>query len=433
MQDRYNGRHGIDDTDAIAAYERAVAALAGHRPSAGAALDEAITRAPDFVAGHALKGFALLTLGREEMRPGAIQAAAKARSAARRSARLTESESVLVDALDLAVAGRFLDASAHLEARLREEPLNFLLLKLAHALRFMAGDTPGMLAATSSVIHAWRSDEDASGYVFGCHAFALEEAGRYAEAERFGEVALALAPDDAWGLHALSHVDEMNRRVAIGIRRLESTRDVWSRCNNFQFHMAWHLALMCLESGDAERALALYDEDIRPQPTDDYRDVANAASLLWRLRLAGVSVGDRWEELAVLARRRAAETTLMFASLHHMLSLAATGDTQGLDAALAAWEAHAASGTGDQACVAASVGLDLARVVAGRRTDFARVMGRLPAIGGSAAQRDVFVQTLVHAARSAGDGEAVRSILALRRRQRGEDAFGNRMASLEAA
>ena len=433
MQDRYNGRHGTDDTHAIAAFERAIAALAGHRPSAGAALDEAIARAPDFVSAHALKGFALLTMGRAELLPGAEAALAQARSAARRHGALTGSEAVLVDALAVAVAGRFRDAAARLEARLREEPLNFLLLKLAHALRFMAGDTPGMLAATSSVIEAWRSDEDASGYVFGCHAFALEEAGRYAEAERFGEVAIALAPDDAWGLHALSHVDEMNHRLATGIRRLESSRDVWSRCNNFQFHMAWHLALMCLEAGDAERALALYDADIRPQPTDDYRDVANAASLLWRLRLAGVAVGNRWEALAELARRRAAETTLMFASLHHMLALAATGDRAALGAALAAWETHASTGSGDQAAVASSVGLDLARIVAGRRADFAGVMSRLPAIGGSAAQRDVFVQTLAHAARAAGDSQAVQSILAMRRRHRAEDAFARRMAILEAA
>jgi tetratricopeptide (TPR) repeat protein len=434
MRDGFNGQHGIDDAKAVAAFERAVAALAAHRP-AGAALDEATAQAPDFVAAHALRGFANLTLGRAEVIPVATAAAESARAAAGRRATLTPAEAVLIEALDRALAGRFLDAASCLEARLAREPRNFLLLKLAHALRFMAGDARGMLAATSAVVGYWRPDDAAAGYVFGCHAFALEEAGRYAEAERYGDAAVSLAPDDAWGLHALSHVDEMNRRLSTGIDRLERSRAVWSRCNNFQFHLSWHLALLHLEAGAPDRALALYDAEVRPQPTDDYRDVANAASLLWRLRLSGIAVGDRWAALAELARRRAAETTLMFASLHHMLTLAAAGESVALDAALAAWEAHARTGQGDQAVVAARVGLDLARVIAGRPAglDLAAIAREVPRLGGSRAQQDVFVQTLARAAEAAGDRRSLDAILLLRRRLRGEDVFSARLGMVTAA
>ena len=436
MHDRFNGQHVTDQTAAIAAFERAVAALAAHRPLAGANLDEAVGLAPDFVAAHALKGFAALTLGRAELRPHAVGAAREARAAADRSGRWTAGEAALLDGLDIAVTGRFTDGAARLERQLACEPRNFLLLKVAHALRFMAGDLDGMLAATSAVLPHWTDAEPAAGYVYGCHAFGLEEAGRYAEAERYGMLALERAPDDAWGLHAISHVDEMKGRTREGIARLEASRALWSRCNNFQFHLAWHLALLHLEAGAYDRVLALYDTEIRPEPTDDYRDVANAASLLWRLRLAGIGVGDRWDELRALGRRRADDTTLMFASLHHMFALAAGGDAAAIDAVLASWEAEAAQGRGDQAQVAACVGLDLARVIAGRvrpGTDYARLARRLPALGGSNAQRDVFLQTLATTAARNGDARAVATVMATRHAMRGSDRFSRHLANLVAA
>lgn len=430
MRDRFNGCHTATDSGALAAYERAVSSLAGHRPDVATALDEATTQAPDFIAAHALRGFGYLTMGRAELVPEAESSLAAVRLACELNHDVTPMEAALASALAVAVEGRFLDAADRLECHLVAEPRDFLSLKLAHALRFMAGDAQGMLVATSSVVAKWDRHEDGAGYVFGCHAFGLEEAGRYTEAERFAEEALALAPDDAWGLHALSHIDEMNGRLSEGIARLEAGRTVWTRCNNFKHHMAWHLAFLHLEAGDVGRALELYDAEIRPLPTDDYRDVANAASMLWRLRLSGIAVGDRWSELAELAHRRAADTTLMFASLHHMLSLAASGDHFGLARVLEAWEHHAATGVGDQAWVASEVGLNMARAIAGQTQglEFARLAHRLPRLGGSFAQRDVFLQILVAAAEKDGDRRSVDAILRLRHDVRGHDRFAKRIS-----
>ncbi len=432
MHDRFQGSHSTTSAAAVAAFEKAVAAVAAHRPLAGAALDEAVAHDPTFVAAHALKGFAALTLGRAELQVPAGEAAGAARRALGVGATPTRAEEALVRALEAAVAGRFIAAATILEARLRFEPLNFLLLKLSQALRFMAGDAPGMLAATTAVLPDWHAEAGGAGYVYGCHAFGLEEAGDYRAAERYGDLALALAPDDAWGLHAISHVDEMEGRVSEGIARLEATRSLWTRCNNFQFHMAWHLALLHLEAGNDETALEIYDDEVRPHPTDDYRDVANAASLLWRLELSGRGVSDRWDELIVIGRRRAHDTTLMFASLHYLLALAAAGDRSSARAALEAWRAAAKRSDGDQARVAADVGLDLALVIVdgdGHRPDYARIARRLPAIGGSNAQRDVFLQTLARHARDAGDWRALADILALRGQLRCVDSFGRRMGA----
>jgi hypothetical protein len=78
---------------------------------------------------------------------------------------------------------------------------------------------------------------------------------------------------------------------ARGLDWLTGREASWAHCNNFRFHVWWHRALMHLDLGEHDAALALYDADIRAEKTDDYRDISNAASLLARLELEGVDVG----------------------------------------------------------------------------------------------------------------------------------------------
>jgi tetratricopeptide (TPR) repeat protein len=423
LVDRYQRRHTTTSRAAVAAFETAVQAVAAHRPSAAEALGQALAHDADLVSGWALKGFAALILGRAELLAPAREAHARAAQALARHGTASDSETVLVRALAVALSNRFKVAADLLEDHLDRHPADLLAVKLSQSLRFMGGDGVGMLAATTRLVPRWSADMDGAGFVLGCHAFALEEVGRYREAEGFGQRALDLEPQDAWGLHAVSHVHEMENRTLDGIECLERTRGVWSGCNNFRFHMAWHLALFHLEEGRADKALALYDAEVRPEPTDDYRDIANAASLLWRLRQEGVEGGHRWGELAEIGRRRARETTVVFATLHNLLSLVGAGDRQGAHAVVEALQARADAKTGDQSEVAAKVGVDLARVIVGvggvRRTDLARPARELPRLGGSNAQRDVFMRTLVAMAPET----AAPALLDMRRRLKREDRF----------
>src|SRR5688500_13972773 len=124
----------------------------------------------------------------------------------------------------------------------------------------------------------------------------------------------------------------------------------------------WLGTLHCwLETRDHERALRLYDEEVRPRPTDDVRDVANAVSLLWRLEQEGVAVGARWGELSEIALRRRRDTTLAFAALHNLLTLVAVGEIE------AAWELVDAmsrtAGDDDQGEVMDAVAIELGTTV----------------------------------------------------------------------
>jgi hypothetical protein len=368
-------------------------------------------------------GFANLILAREELRPVARAALERSRAAfAARGG--TADEAILLDALGEAVEGRFSAAADRLDDGFRAKPTAFLPFKLSHALRFMLGDLKGMLAASDHMMAAWEPDMAGAGYLLGCHAFALEELGDYGRAFHVGRRAVALAPDDAWGMHAVAHIHEMRSDTRAGIAWLEAGRPHWSRCNNFSFHVAWHLALFHLERGDRETVLKVYDDEVRPRSTDDFRDVANAVSMLTRLRLAGVDVGDRWEELGTIAERRRGDTTLMFAALHTLLTLVARADRAGI-AELVRNIESAAAGVGDQADVARLVAVPLARAIAWRErpADWSVLLANLPRIGGSNAQRDVFVLSLADVARRSGDEAALGLIVQARRRMKTADCL----------
>ncbi|HMN71397.1 MAG TPA: tetratricopeptide repeat protein [Rhodoblastus sp.] len=426
--DRYSGAHSTDSAAAVAAFETAIWNVLSHRPAGAQALAEALTHDPGMAAAHALRGFAGVMLARRETVAAAAGDLARAREAIAAKP-CSAGERVLVVALEHAAAGRLRAAAACLEDHVARTPHDLLALKLAHSLRFMGGDPAGMRACTELATRHWTSDRLGYGFVLGCHAFALEETGDLRQAEKLARRALDAEPADAWGLHALGHVLEMQGRAEEGVELIERRRGDWTRCNNFAFHMAWHLALFHMARGRAERALDLYDREVRPSRTDDFRDVANAVSLLWRLRQEGVDVGDRWDELAGIARRRLDDTTLIFASLHHLLTLIAVGDRTNAARAVAEIAACAQSAATDQSAVARGVGLDLARAIhslgASRRTrpGIERLACSLTPLGGSRAQRDVFTRTLALIAAQSGERRQVERVLAARMRLSREDRF----------
>jgi tetratricopeptide (TPR) repeat protein len=290
------------------------------------------------------------------------------------------------------------------------DPLDGFSIKLSHGIRFMLGDLPGMRQSLERVLPHWRPDVPGCGYVSGCHAFVLEESGELAEAERVGRRAIELAPLDIWGTHAVAHVYEMQGRAADGIDWLASQARQLSGANNFAYHLHWHRALFHLALGEIDSVLELYDQAIRAVRTDDFRDVANAASLLWRVEAQGIDVGARWDELGALAEARGADPTLAFAAAHRALALAATGRLEPLTRMIAELEHWAADSTTCQAGVLCTIGLPLLHAIAataegqpGRAVDILfPLRHRLQSLGGSHAQRDLFHWFLTDAAIAAG-------------------------------
>ncbi len=140
-----------------------------------------------------------------------------------------------------------------------------------------------------------------------------------------------------------------------------------------------------------------------------------------------------------VARRRLDDTTLVFASLHHLLTCLACDDAGGAARIALALERLEETGRGDQAEVAATVGAPLARALCSRdaaaiaRLDMASLARNLPRIGGSNAQRDVFLRTLALIAARGADGAALGLVLGARHGQRAPDWIARTTTSIQAA
>jgi tetratricopeptide (TPR) repeat protein len=311
MSDDFAGMPTSLSPDLIEDWNRVVKGILSHGASTGPNLNRLLTAAPDFALGQAIRGLSCLLLARSEM----VSVAQEAYGAALRGGGGTLREIAFVHALGDWLAGAPTKAAARLQTVLALHPRDALAMKMVQAIHFVMGRPGAMRASVEAVMSAW-DDHPARGYLLGCHAFTLEETGEFRQAERIGRMGVDLAPDDAWGLHAVAHVFDMTARAKDGLAFLKGREASWMHCNNFRFHVWWHSALMHLDLGQYDQALALYDADIRAEKTDDYRDISNAASLLARLELEGVSVGERWEELALLSQTRAADGCLAFADLH---------------------------------------------------------------------------------------------------------------------
>jgi hypothetical protein len=420
---------GLADKAALSAWNGVIENVLAHAATTATNLGDVLRLAPTFAPAHAVKGFALHMLGRREMDGAARDALAQARLALRQSKSDVRSRG-LVEALELALDGRDGAAAQRLEAILFTHPTDALSLKLGHALRFMVGDAAGMRAASDQFFNGFDRSHALAGYVFGMRAFALEETGDPVGAEGFGHAAVSLSPRDAWGRHAVAHVHEATGR-SVDARTWLSDESTWAHTNNFGFHMFWHRALAALDCGAVDEVLALYDARIRAEKTDDFRDVANAASLLTRLELDGVDVGARWDELGTIARRRVVDGRLVFADLHHALSLVGLGDADGLEA-IAMGIASRSQGSTPSDTRASTFGAPTAfGLLAFREGDYAEaarllLIGApgLSSVGGSNAQRDVFEQMLIESLIRAGRlDEATKRLEARLSQRNGHNRF----------
>ncbi len=212
-----------------------------------------------------------------------------------RSAHATTHEAGHVRALEQMVAGNFTDAAQTWD-QVAASQRDMAATRFAHDVYLHIGDADGRLRSSRMAVVAWPKTEPGYGALLGQHSFALEEDGSYGEAEIAGRTALEIDPDDLWARHALAHVYESTDQQAPAMELLRSSERRWAGQDLLATHIWWHLALRFISVSDHAEALAIFDR-IWPSVTTAFR-LCDATSLLWRLELRKVEVGDRWLGLA---------------------------------------------------------------------------------------------------------------------------------------
>jgi hypothetical protein len=222
-------------------------------------------------------------------------------------------------------------------------------------------------------------------------------------------MALALQPRDAWAVHAVAHVMEMQGRDQEGAAFLAAREADWAPAAILAVHNWWHLALFHLERGAFERVLGIYDRAVvhgiakgEAQPAIDLVD---ASAMLWRLLLRGADTGHRFAQLSAAWQKAGGEGFYAFSDLHAVMAHLGAGREEVAAQVLGAMR-RAAAGQGTNARLTREVGLPLAEGLwAFSRGDFARAAGLIAPVrpragdfGGSNAQRDVLSLTLLEAA-----------------------------------
>lgn len=391
-----------DSPEIVALFDETVTGYLEYRLTTMESLKALLAIDSDFVMGRCLQGylFSLLATNRMHTR---IEAALRATETG--IDHVTPREAMHVEALRAWLHGDLVTANRQWQAIVAAHPTDILALRLLHLNAFWMGQAFLLRDAPAAVIPAWSPSMPGYASVLGMYAFGLEECGDYAKSERIGRTAVEHNADELWAIHAVAHTLEMQGRLREGADWLNYPSDAWDDRNPFKGHLWWHRALFVFEAGCYDEVLELYDRSVRPEPSEFYLDIQNATSLLMRLELAGVDIGSRWHELADYAHAHIDDHVLAFNEMHSMLALAAVAH-ESTSALLDSLHAFADTPNNFAASVTISTVIPLCSAIAAyREGNHAKVVAlleplryRLEGVGGSHAQRDLFVQLLVESA-----------------------------------
>ncbi|WP_413205508.1 tetratricopeptide repeat protein [Rhodospirillum sp. A1_3_36] len=316
--------------------------------------------------------------------------------------------------------GEMYGAAAIWEEILIDHPRDALALRFAHDMYFYLGESQSIRDSIARVLPQWSSSDPAYGFVLGQYAFGLEETGDLAKAEAFGRRAIEINPEDGWAVHAIAHVLETQCRQEEGIVFLEESQPHWGKAHALAVHNGWHLGLYLLEQGRIDEVLAAYDTYIATKIAGDaLLDLVDAASMLWRVELAGGSVGDRWEVLTSQWMLHVDDHVLAFNDLHLAFCVSRSKDPDHIARLRAALDRYERDGMGDNHRITREVGRRIIDgILAFATGDYAQAVDLLlpvryqaVRIGGSHAQRDVLAQTLIIAAERSGRRKLERALL----------------------
>ncbi len=338
--------------------------------------------------------------------------------------RTNEREELYIAGIDAWLKRDIQSAIADHEAILEAFPRDLVSLHICQYHYRNSGDSQGMLRIAEKVFPANRD----SPYMYGMLAFGLEECHKLSAAEEAGRRATQMKRDNRWAHHAVAHVLETQGRLSEGIAWMESVCDTWENSNPaFYSHLWWHTALYHLDAEDISKVLEIYDTRIWGRARkDNAREQINAISLLLRLELRGVDVGDRFLEVADYLQPRLHEHTLGFTDLHYIYALVRGGKDDWAAEMLESMQVYTQTALPYIQSTWLEVVLPAARGMIAHAQgnmqkvidELGSVLPRLQETGGSHAQRDLFEQVYLDALIHAKENSKALSLLEKRHAKR---------------
>jgi hypothetical protein len=419
-----HGNPTTGDTESIERYDASIDRLIRFHVDVVDQMSSLVDDHPSFAMGRALAAYMHLI----STDPRDLDVA-HAHATAMREAPRNDRESMHVATINTWLGGDWHGAARLLDDLLIEWPTDVLALMVGHQLDFFLGDARNLRDRVGRSIAAFDPRHPHHGFVRGMHAFGLEESGHYGPAEEAAQDALQRNPDDVWAVHAAAHVYEMQGRTDDGLNLMIERIGDWGSGNLFTVHNWWHLALYHLEHSRHDEVLAIYDREIHHTSAEGVpMEMLDAASMLWRLRLDGVDVGDRFGVIADSWALAIDDSPSWYAfnDVHAVMAFLGAGRRDDAVDVIQRLSSDAEDATTTQRAsnvrMTAEVGLPVARgLVAfddGRDADAIDELWSTRRVfhhfGGSHAQRDVIERTLLEAAIRGGRTTLARRLIAER-------------------
>ena len=421
-------------TDAAAVYRDGMARIL--RVQSGA--EDLIATAVELDHGFALGHATLALLGVEW--GAAVDVEASLRNAHLFADRADERETRFIEAVTARVRAPGHASAAQLISYVHDYPEDALAVSISVPTIAFGG-------ATEVPAEAWTLVEGLAPvyrddwWYRGLLAFVRQEQERYDEAAHLADLALAVEPSSGHAVHARTHAYYEKGEHAAGLAWLDRWIGTCGRQASHRAHFSWHAALHELALGDDAAVVRRFHGQLGPGSVHGVRALIDSAALLWRCQVAGCApdAESSWtadaitEVLRVVPAEMLHSPSTPFMGMHAALALAAAGDCHGLSRL----RRHARQQTEPVFTRTLVELIDaLSDYVHGDDQDAAETLLRLEGIdrlGGSAAQRDVIEETLLHVATTAERADVAQRILQSRLARRPAPRDASRLSMLSAA
>ena len=386
-------------------------------------IDCAVRLDEGFALARALK--ALHLMYRNEIADAKEEAAV----ARRLAVRATPRERGHVEAVALMVEGDARKAFRLVREHLDDFPRDMLIVRLASRLLILGcsgAGVPNFPEELLAILKPLKTQYGEDWAFLGQYAFAHHETGQFGDAAEYATRSLDIRPDNANASHSVAHVFFETGDTDGGADFLGEWLGGYDRRGPFGVHLSWHQALFLLAIGRPESAAALYEIAIRPSVIKkNLGSLADAASLMWRMKIYGDGQPGPWEEVREIAMPAAEKPGPAFRDAHAALTFAGGGFSERMNDLLHGLTRAAQNG-GRAADLAREVTLPLAQGIrAFAESDYQNaadqfdgIAEQLPRIGGSHAQREVFEDTILEARIRAGRFDEAQNMLHNRLKRR---------------
>lgn len=402
-------------------YRQGVDLLLSGWPGAGQMLDSAISGDPDFALAHAAR--ARLHATRAEAEAARTRIAVAREIVARTG---TERERSHVEVLALAIAGQSARALQGALAHVETWPRDSIIFSLplgAFGLFAFSGMADHDQARVDLCERHARHFADDDWWFLTNRGWAHAENGAVGLGRRLAHRAYDLRRENANAVHALSHAMFEDGSGADAEALIDDWLPGYDRSGSLHGHISWHAALIALDDGDAERALAIYTERVRPAASEAaaLNVVSDSASLLWRLKAHGHDVPRAlWDEAAAYAEGAFPRAAFAFVDVHMALLAAATGNRAAIERRVG--DLTVARDGGPAGAMVQAVSRAVLAFAdedyRGAASLLAPVARDVVRMGGSHAQREVVEDTLLVALMRSGETAQAHALLDARLHRR---------------